>query len=83
MFTSWVSISLEPLQHKLKVCLDFERFYNCKTNCVLNNTMEESFAEKVRNHTAQIPWLYDITQEDTNWIITSSFMIFTMQTGEN
>ncbi|KAF2900319.1 hypothetical protein ILUMI_05865 [Ignelater luminosus] len=43
--------------------------------------MEKSFAERVKNHTEQIPWLYDITQEDTNWIITSSFMIFTMQTG--
>lgn len=28
-----------------------------------------------------LPWYYDITKDDTNWIITSSFMIFTMQTG--
>lgn len=28
-----------------------------------------------------LPWLYDIDPGDTNWIITSSFMIFTMQTG--
>ncbi|XP_044265151.1 putative ammonium transporter 2 isoform X2 [Tribolium madens] len=34
-----------------------------------------------RNTTAATPWLYDIDPEDTNWIITSSFMIFTMQTG--
>lgn len=25
--------------------------------------------------------LYNLTQEDSNWIVTSSFMIFTMQTG--
>lgn len=29
-----------------------------------------------------LPWMYDIKLEDTNWIITSSFMIFTMQTGK-
>ncbi|KAK9884064.1 hypothetical protein WA026_005001 [Henosepilachna vigintioctopunctata] len=28
-----------------------------------------------------VPWLYDVNLEDTNWIITSAFMIFTMQTG--
>lgn len=25
--------------------------------------------------------LYNLSQEDSNWIVTSSFMIFTMQTG--
>ncbi|RZC33607.1 ammonium transporter 3 [Asbolus verrucosus] len=34
-----------------------------------------------KNASTHIPWLYDIDPEDTNWIITSSFMIFTMQTG--
>lgn len=33
------------------------------------------------NKTEPLPWLYDIDPGDTNWIITSSFMIFTMQTG--
>ncbi|KAL1497506.1 hypothetical protein ABEB36_008456 [Hypothenemus hampei] len=28
-----------------------------------------------------LPWVYNITVEDSNWIITSAFMIFTMQTG--
>ncbi|XP_044746207.1 putative ammonium transporter 2 [Coccinella septempunctata] len=37
-------------------------------------------ALSVKNNT-DIPWLYDISLEDTNWIITSAFMIFTMQTG--
>lgn len=36
----------------------------------------------LQNATEHIPWLYDIKLEDTNWIITSSFMIFTMQTGK-
>ncbi|XP_050312668.1 putative ammonium transporter 2 isoform X1 [Anthonomus grandis grandis] len=33
------------------------------------------------NSSYDIPWLYNITVEDANWVITSSFMIFTMQTG--
>ncbi|KAI4467179.1 ammonium transporter [Holotrichia oblita] len=33
------------------------------------------------NETETTPWYYDMSLEDTNWIITSSFMIFTMQTG--
>lgn len=34
------------------------------------------------NVTAEkLPWIYSIEYDDTNWIITSSFMIFTMQTG--
>ncbi|XP_022902859.1 putative ammonium transporter 2 [Onthophagus taurus] len=33
------------------------------------------------NGTSHVPWYYDMNLEDTNWIITSSFMIFTMQTG--
>lgn len=27
--------------------------------------------------------IYNLTQEDSNWIITSSFIIFTMQTGKS
>ncbi|GJQ76090.1 hypothetical protein Trydic_g1841 [Trypoxylus dichotomus] len=34
-----------------------------------------------KNESDTMPWYYDMTLEDTNWIITSSFMIFTMQTG--
>lgn len=33
------------------------------------------------NETEFMPWIYDIEQDDTNWIMTSSFIIFTMQTG--
>uniref|UniRef100_A0A1Y1KLR8 Ammonium transporter n=1 Tax=Photinus pyralis TaxID=7054 RepID=A0A1Y1KLR8_PHOPY len=29
----------------------------------------------------EIPWLYQLNREDMTWVITSSFMIFTMQTG--
>lgn len=28
------------------------------------------------------PGVYDLSVEDTNWVITSSFIIFTMQTGK-
>ncbi|XP_049955312.1 putative ammonium transporter 3 [Schistocerca serialis cubense] len=30
---------------------------------------------------AGIPGIYDLTKEDANWLLTSSFIIFTMQTG--
>lgn len=39
-------------------------------------------AGAVRNHsTYVIPGVYDLSVEDTNWVLTSSFIIFTMQTG--
>lgn len=34
-----------------------------------------------RNSTYVIPGVYDLSVEDTNWVLTSSFIIFTMQTG--
>lgn len=34
------------------------------------------------NVTEEIPSMYDITLEDANWILTASFIIFTMQTGK-
>lgn len=44
------------------------------------SSTEEVIIEQ--NRTQPILWLYDINPEDTNWIITSAFMIFTMQTGK-
>jgi len=29
-----------------------------------------------------IPWLFQLGQEDSNWVMTSSFIILTMQTGD-
>lgn len=34
-----------------------------------------------RNKSYAIPGMYDLEIEDTNWVLTSSFIIFTMQTG--
>lgn len=34
-----------------------------------------------KNSSYVIPGVYDLTVEDTNWVLTSSFIIFTMQTG--
>lgn len=34
-----------------------------------------------RNSSYVIPGVYDLTLEDSNWVLTSSFIIFTMQTG--
>lgn len=42
------------------------------TNLTNSNNLSE---------TEFMPWIYDIEQDDTNWIMTSSFIIFTMQTG--
>lgn len=42
--------------------------------------MNYTIGEYYSNST--VPWLYAINYEDANWVITSSFMIFTMQTGK-
>ncbi|XP_055845697.1 putative ammonium transporter 3 [Episyrphus balteatus] len=36
---------------------------------------------QVHNGSYVIPGVYDLSVEDTNWVLTSSFIIFTMQTG--
>lgn len=47
----------------------------------LRKTMSVNENITVSNKSENVPWLYNINTEDTNWIITSAFMIFTMQTG--
>lgn len=34
-----------------------------------------------RNNSYVMPGVYDVPIEDTNWVLTASFIIFTMQTG--
>lgn len=41
-----------------------------------------AFTLNPRNSSYVIPGVYDLNTEDTNWVLTSSFIIFTMQTGE-
>lgn len=50
---------------------------------VVNSTASAAGAFKsfARNSTYVIPGIYDLEIEDTNWVLTSSFIIFTMQTG--
>lgn len=45
--------------------------------------METSYEKNDTNVTVDryINNLFNLTQEDSNWIVTSSFMILTMQTG--
>lgn len=45
--------------------------------------MEANYEKNYTNVTINryISPLYNISQEDSNWIVTSSFMILTMQTG--
>lgn len=40
------------------------------------------FVTTAKNSSYIIPGVYDLTVEDTNWVLTSSFIIFTMQTGK-
>lgn len=48
-----------------------------------NSTASASSAFKsfARNSSYVVPGMYDLEIEDTNWVLTSSFIIFTMQTG--
>ncbi|KAK6636427.1 hypothetical protein RUM43_010088 [Polyplax serrata] len=40
-----------------------------------------SSEKEININNTKIPAIYQLNQEDTNWLITSSFIIFTMQTG--
>lgn len=40
-----------------------------------------AFTSFAKNSSYIIPGVYDLSTEDTNWVLTSSFIIFTMQTG--
>ncbi|XP_053956833.1 putative ammonium transporter 2 isoform X1 [Anastrepha ludens] len=53
------------------------------TSKVTNVSASQATALKgvMRNSSYVIPGLYDLSVEDTNWVLTSSFIIFTMQTG--
>lgn len=48
-----------------------------------NSTFNQAsaFRSTARNSSYVIPGVYDLSVEDTNWVLTSSFIIFTMQTG--
>lgn len=58
------------------VTLDFMSF-NGSLETI--NGGEEIFVNATED---EIPWLYNLNQDDTSWIMTSSFIIFTMQTGK-
>lgn len=45
------------------------------------NSTNTAFRTTARNSSYVIPGMYDLTVEDSNWVLTSSFIIFTMQTG--
>lgn len=49
-----------------------------------NNTTDLNsnfFIRTMRNSSYATPGLYDLNLEDATWVLTSSFIIFTMQTG--
>lgn len=64
---------------------------NKNTECKMVRTNIENitlaqanaFTNFAKNSSYIIPGVYDLTTEDTNWVLTSSFIIFTMQTGTN
>lgn len=45
-------------------------------------TPANAFTSNAKNSSYIIPGVYDLSVEDTNWVLTSSFIIFTMQTGK-
>ncbi|XP_075217873.1 putative ammonium transporter 2 [Lycorma delicatula] len=54
------------------------------TNVFINNITSNGNASTEDNNSNSsnlIPSLYNISMEDSNWIMTSAFIIFTMQTG--
>lgn len=46
-----------------------------------SSAASSAFLSFSRNSSYVIPGIYDLEIEDTNWVLTSSFIIFTMQTG--
>lgn len=48
-----------------------------------NATIAQMYYSGPKNSSYIIPGVYDLTVEDTNWVLTSAFIIFTMQTGKN
>lgn len=46
---------------------------------------EDNYERNITNSTIYVytSSIYNLTQEDSNWIVTSSFIIFTMQTGKS
>lgn len=56
-----------------------------RTNLLTENstaTQANAFNSMAKNSSYVIPGVYDLSVEDTNWVLTSSFIIFTMQTGK-
>jgi len=56
----------------------------CSTYPICNTASNDSSSEPVASNRSQgrIPSIFDLDVGDTNWVITSSFIIFTMQTGD-
>lgn len=52
-----------------------------KSGIYVNNSDRPVTFWNARNSSYVIPGVYDLSVEDTNWVLTSSFIIFTMQTG--
>lgn len=48
------------------------------TEYAVNNSERNS---SENNSGKYMPSIYNVTMEDSNWIMTSAFIIFTMQTG--
>lgn len=45
------------------------------------DNVTQTYYSGPKNSSYIIPGVYDLSVEDTNWVLTSSFIIFTMQTG--
>lgn len=54
---------------------DFLWFVSLETATMAENN------DNMTEQASRVPEMYNITMEDSNWIMTSAFIIFTMQTG--
>jgi len=56
----------------------------CSTYPICTTVTNDSSSEPGASNGSQgsIPSIFDLDVADTNWVITSSFIIFTMQTGD-
>jgi hypothetical protein len=56
----------------------------CSTYPICTAVSNESSSEQGASNSSHdgIPSIFDLDVADTNWVITSSFIIFTMQTGK-
>ena len=83
MFSSWrqqLSGAKVSTRHKTEA----QYLAMCSTYPICSNLANDSSSGRGASNRSDgsVPGIFDLDVGDTNWVITSSFIIFTMQTGE-